>query len=251
MTQYERKQYYKKTTETIGEESQYQFGTCGLNLSSLKPKEGDEDTIVCTPSGYLYDKAAILEYMITKSQERREQQRAYDEAQATEAQAEQAASLQKRQAAFEDSQRLVKKTKTEEEIQKEKQVAGMKHASYWLAESQPEAVQARVERPSSETRPPSPHSREPLRRKDLWPLHLEWKHDQVVCAVSEKPITTNNTTVATWTDKKKAGVVMLEQVYKDMVQKERMCPITSRPIKYTRRLVSSGGTRSGTKQNKV
>ena len=63
----------------------------------------------------------------------------------------------------------------------------LKRTSYWLADSQPQQQTARVEQPK-DLRPPSPHSQEPLRRKDLWPVRLNWEKDKLVCSVSGKPL---------------------------------------------------------------
>ena len=91
-------------------------------------------------------------------------------------------------------------------------------------------------------RPLSPHSQEPLRRKDLWPVELKWDEDdssKLICSVSGKSINTQSAT-AYWTDKKKPGSIVLTTVFNELIKSTMVCPTTSRKIKYTRELQKSG-----------
>lgn len=128
LTHYERTQKfasseYGTTTKRLAGHSQYQLGDCALSLTRL----GDE--ALCTPSGYLYSSDALVEYLLTKTQEIKEQTAAYERQQQQDATAEEASS--KRLADFEESQKVVKKRKFVDAKQAAQK--GLKQTSYWLA----------------------------------------------------------------------------------------------------------------------
>lgn len=60
--------------QRLGTESQLPFGYCGLSMYPA------EDPVV-TPSGHIYSRESILEYLLTKSKEIKEQCKAYEEQQ--------------------------------------------------------------------------------------------------------------------------------------------------------------------------
>jgi nitric oxide synthase-interacting protein len=190
---------------------------------------------LCTPSGYLYSNEAILEYLLTKTQELKEQQAAYDRQQEQEIKEEVNAEEKKRVADFEESQKIVRKRKAVDSKQAARQ--DLKRTSYWLADSQPNAVEESLSAPPE--RPVSPHSQENLRRKDLWPVGLKWDDNKLMCEVSEKAINTQ-AAIAYWTDKKKPGSIVLTSVYDHLIKENMVCPTTSKKIKYTRPLQRSG-----------
>ncbi|KAL3897521.1 MAG: hypothetical protein SGARI_006898, partial [Bacillariaceae sp.] len=253
LTYHERKEYargeYGTTTARLGSHSQYQFGNCGLSLHVAKEQS------VATPSGFIYERPAILEYLLTKTQELKKQQHEFeryeqlqDDAHANKDDRKRKADIEK----FENAQKVVaaKKQKT--------QANPLQRTSYWLAESQPQAVNVPVRKsgngdddadkistalvlaPTKKAppkRPPSPNSNMPLRRKDLIPLHLKRNSDdQVVCAVSDKSISTQQalaliTVKDSRSDKatKYPAQVVLEKVYNDLGA-EPVCPVTGRKI---------------------
>ena len=131
------------------------------------------------------------------------------------------------------------------------------HVSYWLTTSQPQhlkgaaaskdggfdyAKEIEALPPPPPDRPPSPMSGEPLKLKQLIPLHLvhegaedgnpksKSKDDgitgRILCAVSHKTITTQPTIVI-----KNTGQVMLKSVYKELAQPTMTCPITGKKFK--------------------
>lgn len=220
---------YGTTATRVAGHSQYQLGDCALSISRLN------DSALCTPSGYLYDKEAILEYLIKKTQEIKEQQAAFD-AQQEKNRSEVSASTEKKLLEkFEDSQKIIRKRKADDEselLQKD-----MKRTSYWLATSQPVATEQAVTKPAE--RPESPHSGEPLRRKQLWPLHLQWENEKLVCGLSDKAIGTQSAT-AYWTDEKKPGTIVLSNIYTDLISVSGRCPTTNKKVKKMRLLQKSG-----------
>jgi hypothetical protein len=257
LTHYERTQKFKSseygtTSKRLAGHSQYQLGDCALSLSRLSDTNNSNSstgTALCTPSGYLYAQDAILEYLLTKTQELKEQQVAYDRQEAQELETkddEQKNKDKKRQADFQQSQKVVKKQKVIDS--KEMALQELKRTSYWLADSQPDAV-APVKLSPPPSRPLSPITQEPFRRKDLWPVTLLWQDDKLVCAVSEKSIQTLAPATVYWTDKKKPGTLVLTEVYNQLLKETAICPHTSRKIKYTRQLQQSGSSFASSGQN--
>ena len=237
---------YGTTAKRLAGHSQYQLGDCALSLTSLSAtRESDKaPAALCTPSGYLYSEEAILEFLLKKTQELKEQQVAY-ERQKVDREAKSRETLdRKKRDEFEESQRMVRKRKTVDSRQAARD--DLKRTSYWLAESQPDAVQEEVSRPPE--RPLSPHSQQPLRRKDVWPLDLKFDDKKLVCHVSGKSINTQPAT-AYWTDKKKPGYVVLTSVYDQLIKDNKVCPISGQKIRYTRVLQQSGTSFASSGQN--
>eukprot|EP00536_Pseudo-nitzschia_multiseries_P002116 jgi/Psemu1/301242/fgenesh1_kg.28_\ len=127
------------------------------------------------------------------------------------------------------------------------------------------AAAAHQTRTPPPNRPSSPNTQRPLRRKDLIALELRRKPtsgdnsnsnsnngDPVLCAISEKEITTQQalalvttTTTKGKDDETHPAQVVLEQVYKDLkIEKERKptCPVTGRRIKQVLKLQRGGSS---------
>lgn len=244
LTQYERtKKFasseYGTTAERIAGHSQYQLGDCGISLTKFTPK----DDVVCTPSGYLYSNDAILEYLLTQTQELNEQRAAFERQQASlqnNAQDEKQKQIQQR---FEETQQVVRKRKAVDE--KESAKKELLRSSYWLAEAQPETVEQMIQQPPD--RPPSPNSQEPLRRKDILPVTFKWDDNHIVCEVSDKTIQLQPA-MAYWVDKKKPGKVVLTSVYDQLMKDTNACPFTSKKIRLTRQLQQSGSSFASSSQ---
>jgi hypothetical protein len=126
----------------------------------------------------------------------------------------------------------------------------LSHVSYWLASSQPGAagtaaaggdddgfdyereIMALPSPPPD--RPPSPMSGEPLKLKQLIPLHLVHEQDEgikndggrVLCSVSHKRITTQETVAI-----KSSGQVMLKTVFNELARPTMTCPVTGKKFK--------------------
>lgn len=186
LTSHERKTYskagdYGTTSQRLSGISQRTFGHCCLGLAPAK-----EDP-VATPSGHIYERSAILEYLLTKTQELKQQQDAYDRqvaAQEAKQQEELNTAKRKEVESFEATQKVVssKKQKVDDSVNP------LAKTSYWLSEFGPEGAKASdLKEPPK--RSPSPNSQRPLRRKDLIPLALRFNEsDQAICGVSEKTI---------------------------------------------------------------
>jgi len=260
---------YGTVRKRLAGHSQYQIGECALTVSPI-----DEDTALCSPSGYLYAESAILEYLLVKTQELKQQQKEYDESQeraVAEKEEEQSETQKRKIADFRASQKTVaKKAKVvkdggDDTSKKEAAVADLKRVSYWLADAQPNAASAAdfsttkssttmISKPPPD-RPGSPITGSPLRRKDLWPVQLTKLENKLVCAVSQKNLGAANC-IAYWTDNKNRkkdqqqppslGTIVLESVYQDLIvgksSKTPRCPVTDAKIRHTRRLQRSGSS---------
>lgn len=254
---------YGTVAKRVAGHSQYQLGDCALSLSTLKPivgatssssypsQQNQQKTItseaLCTPSGYLYASDAILEYLLTQTKELKERRVAWERHQAERIDTASADSEKKRKADFEASQKLLKPAATKRLRPAEQAKADLKRTSFWLADSQPDAVENQVEEPPD--RPVSPHSQQPLKRKDLWPVQLQWNEDgTLLCSVSEKTLHTQQVMVYWTSNSDKAnhpGKLVLKDVYDQMVAPEGACPTSGRKIKQTRLLQQTGSSFAG------
>jgi hypothetical protein len=249
---------YGTVAQRLSGESQYKLGDCALSLCSLEPAKATEATTseaLCTPSGYLYADDAILTYLLEQTKSLKEQRGVWERQQE---QLEAAASVdanKKRKAEFSDSQTILGSSSGSKKKRPVDQAkADLKRVSYWLSDAQPDQVTPMVQEPLE--RPPSPHSQQPLRRKELWPVMLQWQRPQaggtatLVCSVSEKALHAQPV-VAYWTSssekQKYPGRLVLKDVYDRLIAPDGLCPQTSRKIKYTREVQRGGSSfaRSG------
>jgi hypothetical protein len=134
-------------------------------------------------------------------------------------------------------------------------------------------------------RPGSPMTGQPLVRRDLWPIQLEWTTPstgvmpKVKCAISDRVISNGAPVVAYWTTKKpylhstendndhnqNLGVMVLQSVYEKELRlsipppsdrnhpnsskSQSRCPITDRTIRHVRILQRSGSSYAASGQN--
>ncbi|KAG7340744.1 zinc-finger interacting protein [Nitzschia inconspicua] len=239
LTYHERKHYandssYGTTTARLGQDSQYKFGHCGLSLHPAVEHP------VATPSGFIYERSTILEYLLTKTQSLKREQIEYDQWRERQEQEQQGTQDKKRKAIverFESAQKVetFKKKKTDDNP--------LIKSSYWLAQSQPEKDKELSTRDPPPKRPPSPNSQQPLRRKDLIELDLKWNNEhQVLCAISEKTIHTQPA-LALIPKKDDKAQVVLESVYNDLGEnKERVCPVTGKKLSKILKLQQGGSS---------
>lgn len=249
---------YGTTAQRVAGDSLYNIGSCGLSSTSLY----DAPSVLCSPSGYCYAADAILAYLVEHTQALKAQRAAYEAQQQAAALAndEEIEAKRKAIASFEQSQQVVsKRPKTTTSAHAAAQ-ADLKRTSYWLADAQPEAVKAPpLEEPPA--RPASPHSGQPLRRKELWNVHLMWSDDAaagdndktekkssgatrnpptLLCSVSHKALH-NQAVTAYWTkDKSAPGQVVLSDVYETIVKPDGVCPQSGLKIRATRTLQRAG-----------
>lgn len=221
LTAHERTKKFKSsnfgtTTVRLSTDAQGKFGDCELSLS-------EATNPVATPSGHIYSREAIVEYLLTTTMGLKEARKKYDnylekrdkDGQDT-AQKKQAEDIE----AFEDSQKATTSNKKRPRPE-EKEVAG-----YWLAEHQPEHSSQPGEPPPD--RPSSPSSGNPLRLKDLQPLLIKRKDGKVVCAISDKTISTQPAIALCGPS---GGHVILQDLYTQLVEPTMVCPITSKNLK--------------------
>ncbi|MGK3744082.1 MAG: nitric oxide synthase-interacting protein [Bacillariaceae sp.] len=249
LTYTEQKQYnkdaYGTTSKRLGKESQYAFANCCLSLHPAL------DHPVATPSGYIYERPAMLEYLLTKTQELKKEQQEYeqwkDQKQAT--QDNDNEKKRKNQVVeFENTQKVASAKK-----QKIQEPNVLKRSSFWLADMQPanndyvDDDGNALKKPPPPKRPSSPNSQKPLRRKDLIELVLKrnkmtnGKDNHVLCAISEKQISTQQA-VALITKGDFPAQVVLEKVFNDLGKNERICPVTGRKIKQILKLQKGGSS---------
>jgi hypothetical protein len=255
LTHYERTKKFRSSeygtvSQRLAGHSQYQIGYCALSITSLE----NETIVLCTPSGYLYSESVLLEYLLMKTKEIKQQQILdHEQQQQQQNEMEQSVLNEKKKKVteeFESAQKVLSNKKPKlfmstgkrnhdhyDDIEKSKQ--DIKRTSYWLATSQtnqqqddtthPKHHDSIIVRPMSPSHPPpsppdrpvSPCSEQPLRRKEIWPVQLTWdvrsSHKKVVmCAISQKSITTQPVMVY-WIDKNKPGTIVLENVYHDII----------------------------------
>ena len=261
--------------------SQLTFGHCCLNLSPIT--DGDA---VATPSGHIYSREAIVQYLLSKNAELKKQKAEYErlrlevenrrvEWEEKERKKNQDKFVRKDQGAMSTTSStalVVRSDDTETSASargsssattaksggKERVENSLAHVSYWLSTSQPQhkkgAASANGEFDYEKEieqlpapppdRPSSPNSGEPLKLKQLIPLHLvrEGEEDgkkqssksnkdgeatgRILCCVSHKTITTQPTIVI-----KNTGQVMLKSVYNDLAKPTMTCPITGKKFK--------------------
>jgi len=256
LTNFERKQYskgtYGTTTARLSASSQRTFGHCSLSLHPA------QDQPVATPSGHIYERSAIIEYLLTKTQQLKKEQSDYEAWCQRKEQTAEDEKEKKRKSeldSFEDAQKVVvqKKAKTE--------VNPLKQSSFWLAQSQPEIKDSKTvhnpegspsssalvtyqEKKAPPKRPPSPNSQKPLRRKDLIPLDLKWKQDRAICAISEKTIVSHPALALIPKRRDVPAQVVLAQVFDDL-NETKVCPVTGRALAKILRLQQGGSSFAG------
>mmetsp|Transcript_19435 Transcript_19435/g.38992 ORF Transcript_19435/g.38992 Transcript_19435/m.38992 type:complete len:294 (+) Transcript_19435:2-883(+) len=237
---------YGTQSTRLTSQSMLPFGHCCLSLSQI---EGDA---VATPSGHIYSRETIVQYLLTKNRELKEQKAEYDRKRLQ---------VENRRAEWEEKQQK----KSQQSFRSKDQGAmsnalvlkdgggggqeaktenSLSHVSYWLSSSQPDASAAGdgfdyekeiMALPSPPPgRPPSPMSGEPLKLKQLIPIHLVYEQDEgisnnggrVLCSVSQKRITTQETIAI-----KSSGQVMLASVFNELAKPTMTCPVTGKKFK--------------------
>ena len=217
-----------------------------------------------SPSGRLYSREALLEYLLFQTKELKQQQHAFD--QQTSRRREDAIINEEQErsrgvASFVDTQDisgLTKRKASETEISRgymesRKKIFDdtddvtkkeqLKRISPWIVDFTPDAGDATIKAPPK--RPPSPFSGRPLRSKDLIPVDLVRETDttigssssssgssssnggtvKFICPVTRKTITNQKLFLI-----KSTGVLMIEAAYKDFARPAMTCPLTGKPF---------------------
>jgi len=234
-------------TERLSTDSQLPFGYCSL---SLYPTDADA---VVSPSGHIYSREAILEYLLSKMKEIKEQQQQYEQQLLDEKLQEQKQIddeklgklkefaeqqdggvyiLAKRKSNDIDNEDYLaaRKKIIANDKSKEENIEELKRVSPWLAEATPSAEPSKVKIPPK--RPSSPFSGQPLRTKDLIPIDL-LKEDvtngndsslvRYLCPISKKTITSQKVVLI-----KSTGAYMLEECFTSIAAKSMICPLTNK-----------------------
>jgi nitric oxide synthase-interacting protein len=211
---------YGTSTARLSSDSQLKFGDCSLGLSpAVDP--------VATPSGHVYSREAIVEYLLTKTGEVKKARDNYETYLKTEHAKEVTRDAKQKKEDIEDFENAQKvsavakkRTRDDGDV---KPKSALARTSYWLAEYQPEHVVETPEPPPD--RPPSPYSGQPLKLKSLRSLKFKRQQDKVVCALSDKTISTQPVVALP------SGNVILKECYTDLVKPTMMDPFTSKKIK--------------------
>lgn len=168
--------------QRIGNDSQLQFGFCPLTLNRI-------NEAVVTPSGRMYEREAILEYLLTKTKELKELRQRYDK-QMLELEGQDYDQLHKLNEIkqFSKSQEnasitnrsltqveqlksvLTSRKRIIDDTTREEHLTKLKQVSPWIPQFTPSAKESMIQEPPK--RPLSPFSRDPLRSKDLIPVTL-------------------------------------------------------------------------------
>mmetsp|Transcript_4827 Transcript_4827/g.16184 ORF Transcript_4827/g.16184 Transcript_4827/m.16184 type:complete len:298 (-) Transcript_4827:81-974(-) len=232
--------------QRLGSDSQLAFAHCGLTLSpALDP--------VVSPSGHVYSREAILEYLLTKTKQLKRQRARHDEAAARRQEEEEERARSRDDAAlqsFEDKQAggvagLVARREEETQAERQDRIAkakfidasldgnreDIKRTSYWVPQFQPEHLEEAP--PPPPRRPPSPMTGAPLRAKDLTPIDLVQDGEDAgrsaagarryVCPVSRKQITTQKVVFI-----RSTGAYMLKEVAEELAFPTMTCPVTGK-----------------------
>lgn len=240
----ERKKQVGEVTNRLGADSQLPFGHCNLTLTAIS--EGAESVV--SPSGRIYGKEAILEYLLSKTRDLKLLQVLYEEQCMRKLQEEEEAKESaERMAAAQfaatqdgvqgivvgggkDERSLYINSSARKKLIDDRSIAvrieELKAISPWLAQFTPSAKAKDLKAPPK--RPPSPCSGQPLRAKDLYPIVLSRDADDdqaVVCSVSGKRITSQPVVYL-----KPSHVYMLEECYKHLALPTMTCPLTSKPF---------------------
>jgi hypothetical protein len=267
LTNYERSKKFKAaSSETVAAISQYQLGMCALTTQSLlllpsKDAAAAVVTVVvlCSPSGYLYDESALLEYLLRNTRELKRQKAEYVAREQQHDTTTKSVESRKRLGDFASSQAMVKITK----IDTPDTARALKNVSYWLdtPEVAEDDVSKGVKPQLVRDRPGSPTTGNEVQRKDFWPVSLKQNaNQQLVCALSDKPLQMSRA-IAYWTTKSEIGIVALESIYDQLTttgttntttgtadqanqkkKRRRRCPLTDELIKHVRPLVGSQST---------
>ncbi len=171
--------------QRLGADSQLPFGYCAISMYPA------EDAVI-SPSGHLYSRESILEYLLSTSRKMKRQQQQYDEQQfrlemeRKEQQRKEKEEEELRFLAATDVIEKVKRTIDEvepssseyfqsrkkliDDTERQKNIEELKRISPWVPQFTPEAKESTIVEPPK--RPPSPFSGRPLRAKDLVSINL-------------------------------------------------------------------------------
>jgi len=247
-------------TKRLGSDAQLKFGYCRLSLQpAVDP--------VASPSGHIYSKEFIYEYLLRKKKELKRQRAQYDAEQAAEVRAEkldEKAAKKKRIDDFLESQEGIVDTtaklqnKSAEQVAKEVSIGRRDHldddlrkklkdhlkSNFWVPDMTPAAKATKTAKPID--RPLSPITGTPLKITQLVPINLILDEDasdgprdvRFMCPVSQKQITHQKVIAI-----KNTGTVMIKECFEKFAKDDAQDPVTGKPFKKSDILeLISGGT---------
>ena len=265
-TYQERQRVQAVKTERLQAISQTPFGHCALSLQPIK--EGD---CVISPSGRLYSREAIYEYLLQKTRDLKELTILYEEQQMKkirDSEELKAADYGEQVAAFcatqDGVQGIIQGTvavgdkrgredgvyisgasrrKIIDDSTHDEKLVQLQKISPWIAQFTPSAKASDIRQPPK--RPPSPFSGNPLRSKDLLPVSLmrdgSSASSSSSCSSSAGtsgtpvlyvcPVSQKTITNQPLVYIKTTGALMLESVAKELAFKTMICPLTSKRFK--------------------
>ena len=259
---YQERQLIKATkTERLQTISQTPFGYCGLSLQPI----GESDGVV-SPSGHLYSREAILEYLLQKTRDLKELTILFEEQQmkkVRDAEEQQMKEEGEQVAAFCATQDGVqgiiqgavalgsKRTSTSDggesssssrrkiidETSHDEKLRNLQKISPWIAQFTPTAKASDIKQPPK--RPPSPFSGRPLRSKDLMPVALAQEGASSSSSSTSSlsgaatvrfvcPVSLKTISSQPVVYLKNTGAYMLESVARELAYPTFTCPLTSK-----------------------
>lgn len=232
-------------SQRLGTESQLPFGYCPLTTTPI-------DDCVISPSGRLYSREAILEYLLNKTKELKHQTELYrqqEETNVAKKELELSDENEMKLIEFKDSLDGVsslakrkgldnevnvyheKRKKIIDETSKEESIQNLRRVSPWITQFTPSAKESTTKEPLK--RPPSPFSGNPLRSKDLIPLNLVRETEEstkgtagsvrFICPISRKTITNQKVIFI-----KSTGAYMLDSTAQELACTDMRCPMTGK-----------------------
>eukprot|EP00658_Telonema_sp_P-2_P021383 TRINITY_DN18517_c0_g1_i2.p1 TRINITY_DN18517_c0_g1~~TRINITY_DN18517_c0_g1_i2.p1 ORF type:complete len:350 (-),score=77.48 TRINITY_DN18517_c0_g1_i2:91-1140(-) len=243
--------------QRLGRDAHMPFGYCALSLQPCVDP-------MASPSGHLYSREIIYEYLLSKKKEIQRQTKQYEDQQAEVAsQAADVADMARENDLqdFIDSQEgVVDKSaaggkRPDTEALAKEMIGGKRDganqeltekrkeflsSNFWVPTMVPDNIKAAIAKPDK--RPRSPMSGDPLKLKDLIPLNLEEDPETdtktFVCAVTKKELKHQPVVCI-----KSTGQVMLKKVYEECAKPEMKCPVTGKTFKEGDVItLQSGGT---------
>jgi nitric oxide synthase-interacting protein len=250
---------YGATTTRYGTDAQTKFGWCSLGLQPAR-------TPVCTTNGIVFDRQAIIEYLLEQKMKLRQQQEDYTlqrDAERINAEAQELLTANKTNAQFltqngndigSRAQAQGKRTvsavdrvrqDTHDVETDQEKTTHLKRTNFWLPEATRKAVvETKIKEP--ETCPRCPISGKALKSKQLITVHFTrdasisfGQIGNIVCAVSQKAIVHQKATVL-----KSCGHVLLSSLVKTLVLPSMRCPLCNKKVKKLKDIVElkQGGT---------
>jgi len=238
--------------DVLGTDAMLPFGFCALSLKA--PRDP-----VATPEGHVFDREVIMKYLLEQKLELQAHQKKFDEQERRKDRKVQAANQKGDMKELEDflqadqgllsqdarhkralenagsDPRTCKKVRGDELLARDGEFKNqMRKECFWAKENAHSAAPTELKKMDLATK--CPMTGKKLKLKDLIPIKFEVADQKLVdqgggrgmycCAVSKDPIIFQQALLI-----KPSGVVVLETVWKGILSKEGVCPVTGKKIK--------------------